>query len=182
MPSKIQEEWRPVVGYEDRYEVSNLGRVRSITRDYDVVGTFGGHRTTHGRILKPIGAIGKYQNVNLGFNNKVRVHKIVAVAFVPNPDNKKCIDHIDGDKQNNAAWNLRWCTYKENNNNPKTKYKICRSVVQIDPTNGFVTRSWDSISDARRETGIKDISKCCRGLVKTAGGYKWKYADETSNS
>lgn len=180
MPSKIQEEWRPIVGTDGAYEVSNLGRVRSVTRRVYQKGTYGGWKTLKGSILKPIGKDGTYLMVNVGKRKKVRIHKLVAEAFVPRIDGKRCVDHIDGDKSNNAASNLRWCTHKENNNNPSTKSKLYHSVVQIDPGSGKIIRRWDAITIAKKETGILDISKCCRQVIKTAGGYIWRY--ETSNS
>ena len=104
-----EELWLPVVGFEDLYEVSNKGRVR---------------RKDSGLILKPV-LSGKehYYCVSLWRNNnsKVRrIHRLVAEAFLPNPDNKPCIDHIDTNCLNNCLENLKWCSYKENSNNPLT--------------------------------------------------------------
>lgn len=173
-----EEEWRPVVGYEGRYEVSNLGRIRSVTRTFMHSGSYGGYRTTHSRILKPIGLEGQYQNVNLGINNKVRVHRIVAMAFIPNPENKKCIDHINGDKHDNRASNLRWCTHYENNNNANTKKNARYPIMQIDPKTDEVIKIWESVSEMRKQLGIYNTHLVCQGKRRIMGGYKWKYAEK----
>lgn len=119
------EEWRDITGYEGLYQVSNLGRVRSLDRK---VRTYQGWRTVKGRVLKtPINSRG-YPKVHLR-NEPVGsqvfvVHQLVAKAFIPNPDGKPFIDHIDGNKANNAVGNLRWVTPKENSRNPITYEKV----------------------------------------------------------
>ena len=114
-----EEEWRPVVNFEG-YCVSNLGRVRSDRLC----------RGVQGRIMK-INNCGMYLQVRLSKNKKAttcRVHRLVAEAFIPNPDGKKCVDHIDRNKQNNVISNLRWATYTDNNFNTN---------VRGDNTSGF---------------------------------------------
>ena len=101
----MQEMWESVNGYEGLYEVSNLGRVRSLKR-----------ATTRGIVLKQTMKHG-YMNVCLSKDNKPstkRVHRLVAEAFIANPMNKPVVNHIDGDKANNAASNLEWATNSEN--------------------------------------------------------------------
>lgn len=106
------EVWRPVVGFEDYYMVSNLGRIKSLHKRYE------------GLILQPYDEGHGYRMVDLYKDNirqKCRVHRLVAQAFIPNPDNKPCVDHINTIRSDNRAENLRFVTYKENNNNELTK-------------------------------------------------------------
>jgi hypothetical protein len=103
-----EEEWRPVADFEG-YCVSNLGRVRSDRGD--------------GRIMK-LNDCGMYPHVRLSKNKKAtthKVHRLVAEAFIPNPDGKRCVDHIDRNKQNNVVSNLRWATHAENNFNTNVR-------------------------------------------------------------
>lgn len=112
-----EEFWKDVVGFEGLYQVSNLGRVKSLFR-YKV-------------ILKPYIDVWGYLVVNLYKNKKIfhiKIHRVVASAFIPNPDNKRCVDHIDTDKTNNKVSNLRWCTQKENCNNPTTLRHLSESL------------------------------------------------------
>ena len=103
----MEEIWKGIKGYEDAYEVSNLGNVR---------------RTDTKQPIKPVvSGNERYPVVGLWRNNKHkvrRVHRIVAETFIPNPENKPCIDHIDTNPWNNCVSNLRWCTHKENSCNP----------------------------------------------------------------
>ena len=108
------EVWLPVKGFEKLYEVSSGGRVRSITRKTN---NKQGQRTSRGRVLKPNYAGHGYALVSLcrdGSQYTKRVHRLVAEAFIPNPDNKRCVNHIDLDKRFNASVNLEWATHKEN--------------------------------------------------------------------
>ena len=130
-----------------------------------------------------------YQRVNLkddfGDNKMFLVHRLVALAFIPNPNEYEVVDHIDGNKINNCASNLKWCTQLQNCHNENTKYKNAKSVVQIDLNDNEI-HTYSSIMDASLETGINSTSigyvcKTIQGTEKrkrqTAGGYKWKYVE-----
>ena len=102
--------WKVIEGYEDSYEVSNLGRVRSLTR-IDSLG-----RTRYGKVLKPcFDGKHKYLHVNLQ-GKSINIHRLVAKAFIENPNNYNEVNHKDEDKTNNCVTNLEWCDHKYNNN------------------------------------------------------------------
>lgn len=131
-----------------------------------------------------------YPVVRLCVNNitkQFRVSRLVGFAFITNDGCKPCIDHINTDKTDNRACNLRWVTYKENTNNPKTMQHItnCASnrnkgVLQFSK-DGILINSFKSMYEAETKTNIKypNISKCCKGERKKAGGYIWKYKEDS---
>lgn len=109
--------WKDIEGYEGLYQVSNEGRVKSL----------GGNRYKVIRILDGNVSIQGYNRVNLFKDGKPKtyyIHRLVAEAFIPNLDNKPCIDHCNTIRTDNRVENLRWCTYEENNNNPITTKKM----------------------------------------------------------
>lgn len=162
------EEYRVVFG---KYEVSNLGNVRN---------------SLTGRMLTPLKDKYGYYVVCLyedGKRYSVKVHRLVAKAFVDNVENKPQIDHIDGNKENNAYTNLRWVTPKENSRNPITH---ARHVATIKPPMRKRTAVvcvetgtlYEGLRVAERHTNIShsEISACCKGKRRSAGGYRWRYA------
>lgn len=116
--------WKPVVGWEKDYEVSSYGRIRS--RDRAVgMRTYGKetHKTIKGRMMTPQYDKDGYFVIHLrdtfnGRNRLLKLHRLVAEAFIPNPENYPQIDHVDGNRDNNFVENLRWCTNRQNCNFP----------------------------------------------------------------
>lgn len=135
-----EEIWKDIKGYEGKYQVSNLGRVKSLEREIENDGMFGKQKKLFVRekILTPRTSKSKglktgYYRVLLFNNGKGKnhcIHKLVADAFIPNKESKKQVDHIDTDISNNKASNLRWCSQKENNNNIKTREKLSISILK----------------------------------------------------
>ena len=174
----MDEIWKDVSGYEGLYQVSNLGTIKSAE-----------NRSNHKKsiIMKQCDVCG-YMCVVLTKNSKqkmLKVHRIVAEAFVENFFNKPQVNHIDGNKHNNNAENLEWVTTSENirhafNNglNRPQKGKANRRSLPVEKLDldGNVLDTYDGIREAERYTGIphSNISNCCKGIYKTAGGYKWK--------
>lgn len=181
-----KEIWKPAFGYEGIYEVSSLGRVKSKKR-----------------ILKQGVNHKGYPYINLQDKNGIwkqyETHRIIALTFIPNPQNKLQVDHIDGDKTNNKAINLRWTTPKENSNNPNTLKKLRNKMAD----KAFIFRRWNvrkaqggktapktiymydkmgnfikefiSVTEAAKEIGCSHstISIAIDSKTRTAGGYKW---------
>ena len=155
-----------IEGFEN-YEVSNLGKVRNIKS---------------GRILKPFPNRDGYLGHSLCENNKRKhlyLHRIIATAFIDNPGKKPQVNHIDENKLNNDLSNLEWCTERENvihgTRTKRAAEKLSRKVIQLD-LNDNVLNEFESMRQAERETGVLvgNISSCCNGKTKSAGGYKWR--------
>ena len=114
-----EEIWKDVVGYEGYYQVSNQGRIRSSEKRDK-------HKPHSGKVLKTV-KTKRYDVITLCINGAEKqhlVHRLVAEAFLPNPENKPCVDHIDTDIRNNKVDNLRWVTNRENSNNNLTRKHI----------------------------------------------------------
>lgn len=174
------EEWRDIEGFEGLYQVSNKGRVRSL--DHETNG-----KRYCGRILSS-GVSAGYQLVRLSKGaEKIsqRIHRLVAKAFIENPDNLPEVNHLDGNKNNNCVENLEWCTSKENKVHawvtgltkapPAEKPKM---VEQYDKDVLIAVYKSMEIASLLLDISSEDICKCCKGKRKSAGGYIWKYAKE----
>lgn len=164
-----KEYWKPVVGYEGLYEVSNWGRVKSLK--------FGKER-----ILKLFKDTSGYLCVKLCKNTnkcQFKVHRLVAEAFLPNPDNLPCVNHKDECKTNNNVNNLEWCNSKYNINfgtrNEKVSKKLSKPVLQYTLDGQFV-REWPSTMECGRNGYNQgNVAACCNGKLKTYNGFIWKY-------
>lgn len=182
--------WKDVPDYEGLYKASNYGNIKRCYKTY-----FCGHNTKRvleeqeikGDIIR-----GGYKRIVLckdGKNKKFMVHRLVAQMFIPNPENKPFIDHIDGNPLNNRVENLRWVTHTENMNNPITLKRKSVAAMGNHMKGRFGALHHNSkkvkcietgsvyggIAEAERKTGITHISIVCRGTRKTAGGYHWQY-------
>lgn len=175
-----KEVWTPIEGYEG-YEVSNLGRVRSTDRK--IIYKDGRTRMQKGRMLRPEICKNGYLYVNLGRKGRAKtVHRLVAKAFLPNPDNLPCVNHKDENKANPRLENLEFCSYKHNNNWGTKNARRAKPIMQLDKNNQKI-KIWESAAAVERELGINHghIGSCCNGNRKTAGGYRWEYIDEKEN-
>ena len=169
----MNEEWRDIKGYEGLYQVSNLGRVRSLNCR--------GHKGCIGILTPRLDGKG-YEMVALYKEGKARntkVHRLVAQAFIPNPNNYPQVNHKDEDKTNNNVDNLEWCTNEYNHNygtrNERVAKSLSKKVICI--TTGEI---FNSMREACRKYDINTgrMTECCQGKRKTAGGYKWEYFKE----
>lgn len=189
----MREEWRPVIGYEGLYEVSNKGRVRSLDRmRYDGKRSY----AVRERVLKQkLNAYG-YPVVSLNKSGKSKtatVHRLIANAFLENPEGKRCIDHINGVRDDNRLENLRWATHKENADNmfrlnnqvdwtdrnisDESRYRFthsqCKAVIRNDG------KRFESIKKAAEALGYRDPRQVIAHLKGRRGpvrGYTFAYA------
>ena len=184
----MEEIWKDIEGYEDLYQVSNMGRVRRLTRNRR--GKNNSLNPIQGRILKLETSSG-YKRIRLYKNNKgkhFQIHRLVAMAFIPNPDNLPQVNHKDENRINNRVDNLEWCTQEYNINygtgNKKrglsnTNGKLSKPVLQY-TLEGIFIKEWKSTMDVQRNLGFyhANISVCCRGKQAYAYGFLWKYKKE----
>ena len=189
------EKWKDIKGYEGLYQVSDEGRVKSVERIVNA-----GKRIFNfkSKLLKPI-FIKNYYSVHLSKNNKtkmVRIHRLVAEAFISNPDKLPCVNHKDEKTTNNKVENLEWCSPKYNNNYGTHNKKISEAMINKPEyskqvyqytIDGILVKKWPSIREAERN-GFQsiNISRCCNGgyfykaknkwiNITQHKGYKWSY-------
>ena len=179
----MKEVWKDIEGYDGLYQISSIGNVRSLNYNH-----------IEGRVknLRLVYDKNKYLIVCLSNKNRhknYKVHRLVAEAFMPNPENNPEVNHKDGNKQNNTVGNLEWVTSKENQIHAyktglqKSKYGEDHHssilISQYDLKGNFI-KSYKGVCTAAKKLNINacGITACLRGRSKTAGGYVWKYAEK----
>lgn len=171
-----KENWKPINGYEGLYEISDLGRVKSLRRK----------KNNKPLIFSNCKNSNGYNAVNLRKDNKIKrftIHRLVALNFLENNENKPDVNHIDGNKNNNELNNLEWCTKSENQQHrrnvlKKNNIKTKKTIYKYDLNDNLINK-YQSIKEAARKNNCSDsdIIKCAKGINhhKTVAGYKWKY-------
>lgn len=167
----MEEIWKDIEGYEDVYQVSNLGRVK---------------RVTTGRVLKGISSGCGYVQVDLskhGTTSKKLIHRLVAQAFILNTENKLEVNHIDEDKTNNRVDNLEWATRQENNNHGTHNEKVSKSksipIIAINIKSGE-SKEFYGASECARQLGLNPshVSEVITGKRKQTKGFTFKYKED----
>jgi hypothetical protein len=189
----MQEIWKDIKGYEKYYQISNLGNVKRKKRiRYDKVRKI--ESSLKEMILKAGDNGNGYLMIKLYPDYKPHyIHRLVATAFIPNPDNLNCVNHKDCNPKNNVAENLEWCTQQYNikysfqignHKSPKSmlgkigsKNHLSKPIKQIDITTNKIVRIWSNAFEVARELNYcrTSISKCCLNKQKTSYGYKWQF-------
>lgn len=190
----MKEIWKDIQGYENLYQVSSMGRVKSLNYK----------RTGKERILNPQKDKNNYLKVSLSKEEKIKqyfVHRLVAQAFIPNPDNLPQVNHKDENPNNNCVDNLEWCTQKYNINYG-TRLERCskahkgrkhtqehnermgkahrKPILQLSKSENIILGKYNSVTQASKELNINrgNISSCCKEKYKSCGGYRWMYLND----
>lgn len=167
--------WKEIPGFNKEYYASNNGEILAVSRKVRFGHTF---RWTEEKTLAQRDNGHGYKTVRI-YGKLFYVHRLVASAFIPNPNNLPQVNHKDENKSNNSAKNLEWCTVKYNVNygtgkkrSYDSKYGSKYMVLNVDTGEIYQTPI-----EASRKTGIHNdgITKACSGAHKTAGGYRWRY-------
>lgn len=178
--------WKPAVGYEKYLEVSNKGNARRKT--YSFIKRNGRWYHVRACNLKLHSTRSGYLLVNAKGGKEESIHRLVALTFIPNPNNYPEVNHIDEDKTNNCVENLEWCTHKYNSTYGSRTQKIretllkknyCGENVSQYTIEGVFIRTFVSFAEARKETGINNIHQCANAKSTHAGGYVWIKSGDT---
>lgn len=174
------EKWKDIPEFENKYQASNLGRIRSLNYE--------GHKGIVKELKIHERKDGYLQvGLNIGkVHKKYLVHRLIAKAFIPHIDKYQIVNHKNGNKTDNRVDNLEWCNCSQNvkhayENNLHKKYfgkanHNSKKVYQYDFQYNLL-KVYDSVSQAQKENNIKHISSCCLGKRKSAGNYIWKYEE-----
>lgn len=180
--------WKNIPNYIGYYQISNFGRVKSLTRKVKSSRSKIEYRTVNERIIKSrIDKYG-YETVILRKENTDKhftIHRLIAICFIPNPENLPSINHIDENKLNNTVENLEWCTVKYNNsyNNRQEKINLSlrekvkgKEILQFD-SEWNLLQEFKSLRDMQRQTGFSriQVKRVCNGLQEQSYGYFWKF-------
>ena len=190
----VMETWKDIDGFEGYYQISNCGAIGSLDR-------FDGIRNLKGKYLKQSLKQNGYLQVGLRKNGKRKwfsVHRLVAIHFIDNPENKPQVNHIDCDKQNNNVNNLEWVTAKANYKHAERNGLMNPAKGENHPNYGLYgerSKSAKKVVRYNKETGemklynakilakydgfdVTSISKCCNGWQKTHKGYEWYFLED----
>ena len=165
----MDEIWRDIEGYKGLYQISNKGRVKRLYKASE-------------RILKLHDNGRGYLRVALTKESSLKfimIHRLVAQAFIPNPNNLPEINHRDENKKNNCVENLEWCDRVYNINYGTRNERASRKILQYSKSGEFI-KEWPSALEVERVLDINNshIIQCCKGKRKSAGGFIWRYKEK----
>ena len=197
----MEEQWKDIAGFEGYYQISSMGRVKSVERYIQQTDGMKRPYKIPERILKPKKKPNGYMGVGLAMGGKVQnslIHRMVAEAFIPNPDNLPTVNHKNEDKTDNRMENLEWCSVAYNNTygtrlERTSKQPHNHPVIMLD-IEGNQLRRFQSvceaarhlISDGRSIVGKKITANSIRAVCQhkaqrhTAYGYRWEFSDEVN--